>query len=154
MENFEIHSDLNITGTKLVIDGKEITKKEKIVGISFYASSPVKDSEYASGWVDLSVTTVDENGNVLTNTYRKSEYESNKIPMGKTIKDFLEEKGIDEVVQFLGHEIQKEKQDIIDKIVDYCGEKKIGCPAAEILGNRTLDSLEDKAKDLGIEIKE
>jgi len=151
MENFEIKSNLEISGTKLIIDGKEVNKKDKVVGISFYASSPVKDSNYSSGWVDLSVTVVDENDNVVTNTYRKSTYESAKVPMGKVIKDFLEEKGIDEVVQFIGREVPKEKQELIDKIIAECKSKNINCPEANVLATRTLDSLRDKCNDLGID---
>ena len=151
MDNFEIHSDLNITGTKLIIDGKERTKDEKIVGVSFYASSPVKDSEYDSGWVDLSVITVDTNGNVVTESFRKSEYMSKKIPMGQTIQDYLTKQGIDSVVRYLGHEVDKEKESIVDKIITTSKEKNLLCPDKEVLFNRTIDSLKDKAIDIGIE---
>jgi len=151
MDNFEIQSDLSITGTKLIIDGKERTKDEKIVGVSFYASSPVKDSEYDSGWVDLSVTTVDTNGNVVTESFRKSEYMSKKIPMGQTIQDYLTKQGIDSVVRYLGHEVDKEKESIVDKIITTSKEKNLLCPDKEVLFNRTIDSLKDKAIDIGIE---
>jgi len=151
MDNFEIQSDLSITGTKLIVDGKERTKDEKIVGVSFYASSPVKDSEYDSGWVDLSVTTVDTNGNVVTESFRKSEYMSKKIPMGQTIQDYLTKQGIDSVVRYLGHEVDKEKESIVDKIITTSKEKNLLCPDKEVLFNRTIDSLKDKAIDIGIE---
>ena len=153
MENFEISSDLSITGTKLVIDGKERTKKEKIVGITFYASSPTKDSEYDSGWVDLSITTVDDKDNVVTESFRKSEYMAKKIPMGQVIKDYLTANGTDQVVRYLGHETDKEKEVIVDKIVAVSEEKKIPCPTKEVLLNRTVDSLTDKAKDIGVELE-
>ena len=151
MDNFEIQSDLSITGTKLIVDGKERTKDEKIVGVSFYASSPVKDSEYDSGWVDLSVITVDTNGNVVTESFRKSEYMSKKIPMGQTIQDYLTKQGIDSVVRYLGHEVDKEKESIVDKIITTSKEKNLLCPDKEVLFNRTIDSLKDKAIDIGIE---
>jgi hypothetical protein len=153
MENFEISSDLSITGTKLMVDGKERTKKEKIVGISFYASSPTKDSEYDSGWVDLSITTVDEKDNVVTESFRKSEYMSKKVPMGQVLKDYLTNNGTDQIVRYIGHEVSKEKEEIADKIIETSEEKKIQCPTKEVLLNRTIDSLTDKAKDIGIELK-
>ncbi len=152
MDNFEIQSDLTISNTKIILDGKEVSKKENVVGINFYASSPVKDSEYDSGWIDLSLTVVDDNGNVETKSYRKSEYTAKKIPMGKPIKDFLQEKGCDQVVQYIGNEVSKEKKELVDKMIDHCKEKDIPCPDNDTLYARTIESLQDKATDLGIDI--
>ena len=150
MDNFTLESDLSITGTKLMMDGKEVTKKEKVVSISVYASSPTKDDTYDSGWVNLSVTTVDDNGNVETKDYRKSEYMANKQPMGKPIKDFLDSVGADQIVRFIGKEADKAKEEVVDKIIEYAKDKDITLPTKEVLLNRTLGSLEDKAIDIGI----
>jgi len=154
MDNFSIESDLSITGTKLSIDGKDITKKEKVVSISMYASSPTKDSEYDSGWVDLSVTTVDDNGNVETKTYRKSEYMANKQAMGQPMKDFIDSKGLDEVVRFIGRPADKVKEEIVDKMIQHAKDSKIPCPDKESLLNRTIDSLTDKATDMGVTLED
>ncbi len=152
MENFEIQSDLTIPNTKLMLDGKDVSKKQNIVGISFYASSPVKDSEYDAGWVDLNVTVVDENGTAETKSYRKSEYDSKKSPMGKPMKDFLDNNSADQIVAYLGQQVVKEKQELVDKIIAHCTEKKVDCPSEDTLISRTMDSLTDKAKDLGIDL--
>ena len=39
-----ITTDATIAGTKLMVDGKDITKKEKVVSISLYTSAPFKSS--------------------------------------------------------------------------------------------------------------
>lgn len=153
MDNFNIESDLSITNTKLVIDGKEVTKKSKVVGISFYASSPVKDEQY-SGWVDLSVTIVDDKGNAETKSYRKSEFMANKIPMGHTIKDFLDKKGTDQVVRYIGSGVDEDIKSIADAIAKHCKDSDIKCPDTEVLYNRTLTSLKDKAEDLGLTLED
>jgi len=156
MKDFSISSDLTIAGTKLTLDGKEATKKLNIIGISFYASSSVKednDNEY-SGWVDLSITTADENGTVETKTYRKSDYMSKKAPIGKIIKDFLDNVKPESVVRYVGAEADSEVKKLSDTIVDHCKENEIQCPDSEALYNRSLDSLKDKAEDLGINIED
>ena len=153
MEKFTIESDLTISGTKLSMDSKERTKKEKVIGISLYASSPVKGDEYDSGFVSLSVTTVNEDGTVETQDYRKSEYMSKKIPMGQTIKDFIDKNGNDKIVRFIGHDVDTSKEEIVDKIIQHATDNDISCPDKETLFNRTVDSLKDKAEDMGITIE-
>jgi len=151
VDNFNIESDLTLKNTKLVLDGKDVTKKSKVVGISFYATSPVKDSDDV-GWIDLSVTTVDDKGTAETKTYRKSEYLKNKLPMGQVIKDMIDEKGADSVVRFIGHEADQEIKEVADKIAEHCKDKKLKCPDVEVLYARTLDSLKDKAEDIGLDL--
>ena len=151
MKEFTISSDLSITNTKLTVDGKETTKKEKVVGISFWASSPTKDSDSTyDGYVDLSVTTVDDQGNVETKSYRKSEYMDKKLPMGQIIKDALESKTSEDFVRHIGSEVDNDIKQLADKIADFCEEKKLKCPDRDVLYSRTKQSLADKAADLGI----
>ena len=73
MPGINIDTNLTVAGTKLLIDGKEVTKKTKVVGIQFYASSPHKDDKDSLGWISCEVTTVDDEGTVETKSYRKSE---------------------------------------------------------------------------------
>jgi len=151
VENFNIESDLTLKNTKLVLDGKEVTKKNKVVGISFFASSPLKDEEN-TGWVDLSITTVDETGTVETKSYRKSEYFKNKVPMGQTVKDMVEKAGVDGVIRYIGHEADEEIKGLADKIAAHCKDKEFKCPDVEVLYARTLESLKDKAEDIGLDL--
>jgi len=150
MKDFTISSDLSITNTKLSIDGKEITKKEKVVGINFYASSPSKDDCECNGYVDLSVTTVDDEGNVETKDYRKSEYMSKKLPMGQIIKDYLEKIESNDFVRYIGSDVDTEVKELADKIINHCKDKELNCPDSDVLYSRTKQSLTDKAVDLGI----
>lgn len=153
MDNFIINSDLSLKNTKLTLDGQDITKKTKVVGISFWASSPHKEDRDFSGFVDLSVTTVDDNDNVETKTYRKSDHMAKKLPMGKIMKD-LESAKIEDFVRYIGADVDIQVSDLADKIVSFCDEKSIKCPDKDVLCSRTLQSLIDKAEDLGISLND
>ena len=148
MKEFNISSDLSITNTKITMDGKDLTKKGNVVGISMYASSPSKDDSDYAGYVDLSITTVDDNGTVEEKSYRKSEYMSKKLPMGKVLKDFITTK--DDVVRYIGSDVNTDIKKLADSIIEHCKEKELKCPDQDVLYNRTVQSLTDKATDLGL----
>lgn len=149
---FNIETDLTISGTKLNKDGKDMTKNSRVVSISFYASSPVKDSEYDHGYIDLSVTSVDDEGKITRTSYcSKDEYMAKRTGLGKKeMKDLLEEVGVDSVVRFIGHDADEELKNVAEAIVKHCEDKELSCPNLDTLLSRSLDSLKDKAEDLGI----
>jgi len=148
MPDINITTNLSITGTKLSIDSKDITKKEKVVGISLYATSPHKDDKDSLGYISVDVTTVDEEGTVETKSYRKSQYLQNKLPLGKILKDCYKD---DKALTYIGNDVPIVFAQLIDKIIEHCDANKIKCPDKEVLYQRTLSSLKDKATDLGIE---
>jgi len=149
-----INTDLSISGTKLTIDGKEVNKKTNVVGITMYARSPIKDDEYDDGYIEVAVTSVDSEGVTETKTYRKNEYNGKKVPMGVKIKDFMENFDNKNVIRYLGKNVDTKVVEIADKISNHCKENKIVCPDKDVLYNRSLASLKDKADDLGIKLKD
>ena len=154
MASFSIATDLTTAGTKLTVDGKEITKSGKVVSISFYASAPSKgDSCDCNGWIDLSITSLDEDGNVKRETYSKDSYMAKKHPLGKVIKslnDHMSEITSDDIVRYLGQDTDEELKRVVAAIMDHCKDNDIKCPDYDALLNRSLESLNDKAEDLGI----
>lgn len=152
MPDISINSDLTLSKTKLMIDGKDVTKKTKVVGISFYASSPVK-GEGTSGWIDCSITTVNSDGTVERKSYRKSKYEESKLPMGVTIKDMIDKNGIDNIDRYIGETDHDKLIEVADKIIEHCKTNNIKCPAKDTLYKRSINSLKDKAIDLGINLE-
>ncbi len=148
MPDINITTNLSILGTKLTLDNKELTKKEKVVAIEFYATSPHKDDKDSLGYISCEVTTVDDEGTVETKSYRKSEYLQNKLPLGKILKDCYKD---DKAITYIGNDVPNEIKSLADNISDHCDANKIKCPDKEVLYQRTLSSLNDKATDLGIE---
>jgi len=148
MASIQITTDGTLTGTKLVVDGKEVTKDEKVVGISLYACAPYT-SKYSTepykGSVSVSYATEDS-GKISRHEYGTTEagYDGGVGPQMK------EE---DSVIRYIGAAVDKSLQDLVDKIVSHCGEKNLVCPDKEALLSRSLESLTDKAMDLGITLE-
>jgi hypothetical protein len=44
--------------------------------------------------------------------------------------------------------------DLVDKIVNHCETAKVQCPTKETLLSRSIQSLKDKAEDLGIKLED
>ena len=144
-----IETDGTIAGTVLKVDGKDVTKNNKVVSISMFASAPYKGSvtgEVYRGNSSVSYETIDEKGVVE----RKS--------IGSDATDYI--KGIgqkikqtDQVTQYLGNAVEAELSKIIDGIVKHCTDNKIACVAREVLETRTKESLMDKVTDLNIKLE-
>lgn len=150
MSEVIITTDGTIAGTVLKVDGKDVTKNNKVVSISMFASAPYKGSvtgEVYRGNSSVSYEVVDEKGVIE----RKS--------IGSDSTDYI--KGIgqkikqnDQVTQYLGNAVEAELAKIIDSIVKHCEDNKLPCPARDILETRTKESLMDKVTDLGIKLGE
>lgn len=148
MADIQVTTDGTITGTKLMVDGKEVTKKEKVISISMYASAPYKSKysgETIQGYASVSYEVANENG-----TIERKSYGSTDTAFSSGIGEKI--KTSDCVVRFVGHEIDQEVNDIIDRIIDHCEETNISCPTREALLTRSLESLKDKATDLGVDM--
>lgn len=148
MAEITITTDGTLNGTKLVVDGKEITKKDRVVNISFMASAPYKSQysgEIYKGGVAVDYTTMDEKGTIQRQTLGTSD--ANYIRgIGEKIKQQ------DNVVRFVGHEVDADINGLVDKIVAHCAETKAYCPEKDKLLSRTKESLRDMASDLGVKI--
>jgi hypothetical protein len=150
MPDIQITTDGTITSTKLIVDGKDITKKEKVVSISLFASAPYKSKysgEVMQGYAACSYEVVGEDGKME----RKS-YGTTDTPYSAGIGQKVQSE--DSVIRFLGQDADKEVSDLVDKIISHCEGAKTKCASREVLLSRSLASLKDKAEDLGISLEE
>lgn len=149
MADINIKTDGTITGTVLMVDGKEVTKDENIVGIYLSACAPYK-SQYSDtpykGNVSVGYTAVDSDGKMSRHEYGTCDTEY-KGAVGPEMKEE------DSVIRYIGSPVDKALSELVDKITTHCSEKKIVCPAKETLYTRSLVSLTDKAIDLGIKLE-
>lgn len=146
MAELNITTDGTITGTKLVVDGKEVTKDEKVVSISMYSVAPYK-SKYSGdaiqGYTSCSYEVANDNGTIERKSWGSSDTEFS-AGIGTKVDS------TDKVIRFIGHESDKEISDLVDKIIAHCETNKIKSADKEILLSRSVESLKDKAEDLGI----
>ena len=150
MADIVIKTDGTIENTKLMVDGKEITKDEKVTSIFFHCSSPFM-SKYGNGLIpgDAGVTyeVVKDDGTFERKTVGKCDTDY-RGGIGKKVANS------DSVVRHIGHSIDQKIENLVDKIITIGKEKGITVPTRDSLINRTLESLQDKAEDLGIELKD
>lgn len=150
MAEITVITDGTISGTKLLVDGKEITKKEKVVNISLYASAPYKSQysgEIYKGGVSVDYTTMDDKG--TTQSQRIGSSDSNYLKgIGQKIKQE------DQVIRFIGEEFDASLTKIVDKIIKHCEDNNINCHPREVLATRTTESLNDMIEDLGIKVED
>ena len=146
MAEITVTTDGTINGTKLIVDGKEITKKDKVVNISLYASAPYKSQlsgEIYKGGVSVDYSTMDDKGTLMSQRVGSSD--ANYIKgIGQKIKQE------DQVVRYIGEEVDASVSTLIDKIIKHCEDNKIKCATKEVLSTRTIVSLKDTADDLGL----
>lgn len=147
MSDIMISTDGTIEGTKLSVDGKDLTKKYKVVDISLYASAPFKgkySGETYEGNVGVSFTHVDEDGKMKRESYGKTD--TNYVSgVGQKIKSE------DQVIRFISDSVDVDVSTIASNILDHCETNDISCPPIETLMSRSFDSLKDKADDLGLQ---
>lgn len=150
MASIEIITDGTIQGTNLKVDGTDETSANKIVSISMYASAPYKSKysgENIPGYVSCSYEYATDKNTVERKTIGSSET-AYKGGIGEKIENS------DAVVRFVGKAADKQIADLVDKIVAHCEAGKIKCPAKDTLLSRSLESLKDKATDLGMKLEE
>jgi len=145
--DFIIKTDLTTEGTEIQMDGKSMADNEKISSITFYADAPNKKYE-DDGWISLSIQTFDEEGNVKRTNYGKDKKINENIkPLG-LMDDATYTKT--DVIRFLGDELDTDLVTLVDSIISESEKQKIACPKRDVLLNRSISSLKDKATDLGI----
>jgi len=144
MPSIIIETDVTAQGTKISVDGKDITKAEKIVDVSFWASASYKSKisgETVPAYVSVRYSSVDDQGLMKTTNFGQGDPALGKI--GKV-------KSADEVTRFVGHTIDKDIETLSDQIIAKSQELKRHCPTKEVLTSRCIESLKDTAGDLGI----
>ena len=148
---FVIETDLTNAGTKISCDGTDMCAEKKVTDISFNAyAANTKYNE--SGYSYVSINSFDEAWN------RKREHYTNEGPASDTYKPIgMSDEVIltlSDMIGFLGNEIvldnDAKKVILVDSIIEHCTIKKILCTDKEQLMTRSIDSLQDKATDLGI----
>ena len=154
MADINITTDGTIAGTKLMVDGKDVTKKQKVVNINLNAYAPFKSSysnDIYKGGISVSYSTVDEDGKIENKSYGTTEtdYVKGIGPKMKQKDSVLQ----DSVIRYIGCEADTEVCNLVDKIIAHCDEKKLVHPEREKMLSRSLDSLKDKATDLGISLE-
>jgi len=150
MAEITISTDGTIQNTKLIVDGKEVTKKEKVISMSLYAYSSYTSKysgEKLPGSVGVDYEFAKDDGTVeRRSVFSSSVKYTNGI--GEKIKDSTS------VSHFVGQEADKETSLLVDAIEKHCVENKLKCPSRDILLARSIDSLTNKAVDLGINVDE
>jgi len=144
---FIIDTDLSVEGTSISMDGEKLSDSRKIANLAFFAEAPNKKYN-DDGYIAINVTSFDDEG------VMKRESFSKRPEMAENIKPIGLQDGVEfaesDVIRFLGDEIEQEKKQLVDSIIKHCSEKEIACPNSEVLLNRSLDSIKDKATDLGL----
>jgi hypothetical protein len=154
MAKITVETDGTIANTKLSVDGKEVTKKENVVGIYLTAGASYR-SKYSGdlykGHVSVEYVTVDDKGVAERKAYGTTDTNyTNGLGQKLKSQDQVE----DSIVRFVGQDADNEVASIVDKIIAHCEEKGIVCPNKDTLLSRNLQSLQDKAADLEIKLED
>jgi len=161
MAKIVIETDLTLEGTKLSVDGKDITTEESVVRIGLNACSPYKSEmmgDTYKGNIYVDYTLVSNSGILENHSYGgfgdHYKGEIGKPEMEEMMSDSLKIKTADQVIRFVGKSIPVEKEKLVNKIVKYCEDNKIVCPSKDVLSIRSEESLKDKIQDLCIKLED
>ena len=150
MANITFTTDGTLKNTTLTVDGKNISKKDKVVNIDIYAAAPYKSSysgEIYKGGVGITYTVMGDDGTFERKTYGSTDTDYVR-GIGQKVKTE------DQVVRFVGQDVDVEISNLVDKITSHCKEKGIPCPDKDTLMSRSKESLLDKVQDLEINIED
>lgn len=157
MSNIQIKTDGTIQGTVLVVDGKEVTKDQKVTSIYFNAQAGFKSKysgEEMKGYASAGYEVLGDNGKLERRSFGQTE-----TPYSEGIGEKVEENDDhvvqqDSVLRFVGSPVDEKIVKLVDSIVKHCEEKQLKCRPREVLLERKIESLKDIALDYGIEIKD
>jgi hypothetical protein len=134
--------------TVLTVDGKEITKDEKVISINCSAYAPYV-SQMSGNTIPGSVYVgygIVKDGVVESRSVSNLDKDSCPNGVGQITSS-------DSVIRFIGQQIDNTISNLVDSILAKAKEQNVTLPTKEVLVARTIDSLKDKAADLGIEVK-
>jgi hypothetical protein len=150
MADITLTTNGTIEGTKLTVDGKEISKKDKIINIDFYAYAPYKCSysgDSVAGGVSVGYVKANEDGTV-ERVAISSAKDTAIRGIGQKIKT------ADQIIRYVGQEADAAVVNLVDKITNHCEANKIPVVDKTLLLNRSVQSLKDKCEDLGIKLED
>ena len=136
----KIDCDGTVAGTKVMVNGEEVTKSKNVTNVSFYASGGVKwrDDDKLNPYVDFGYRVLNKNDDGSETGENYSYSPENGIERGAIGKP--KEKMNDSLVG--------KESEIIEKILSYKGKTKRFIPDKEELRARSSSSLQDLAADL------
>lgn len=149
MANIVIDTNGTLENTKLIVDGKEITKDEKVSSISLYAYSSFVSKysgETIKGGCGVSFEIVKDDG-----TFERKDYGNCDTKYKNGIGQSAE--NTDSVTQLIGRVPSDSVENYVNLIIDHCEKNNIKHPSKEDMMARSEQSLKDKINDLGIELK-
>lgn len=150
-----IKTDGTVEGTSLTVDGVNITETCNCTSINMYAGAPYKSSyngERMPGYVSVSYDCCNGSGVIERKSLMSTEKEDEEGIGHPMMEDDSVGKA-SKALRFIGKAVDVEVANIVDKIVEHCSTSKIACPTKEILLVRSIESLKDKAEDLGIKLE-
>lgn len=156
MAEIIITTDGTCEGTSLTVDGADVTGTCKCTNINFYASAPYM-SMYSNtrqpGMVNCSYEVCNDSGVMERKSIYSSEHEGMEGIGGGEMEgeDSVKKASI---IRYIGQQVDVETTTLVDKIIAYCDEVKLSHPTREILITRSIQSLKDKAEDLGIKLED
>lgn len=147
MAEINIKTNGSLPETVLTIDGKDVTADSQVVDISLNARAP-----FVSKYSGETIT-----GNMACSYTVVKDGKLETFAVGTTDTAFSGQIGTkikeeDSVTMFIGRKIDSVKEDLIDKIIKFSSDNKLSCPDKSTLSGRDINSLYDKAEDLGIQI--
>lgn len=140
--SIEITSDGTIEGTRLKVDGKDITKTEKVANIDFYAHGKVvwPDGYTSVPGIHLNYRTIEEDDGLkgVSHSFSPENSEMKRTSIGPPK---------DSEGPMVGRTIDP-RDAIADELIALAKDKTIAVPSREVLLQRTEASLRDKLQDL------
>jgi len=148
MVDVSIATDGTIEGTKLLVDGKEVTTDENIVSMVFHAEAAWTSSYSGTKYP----------GQVYASYRYEKDGQFKSVSVGSSSDSTYnskigEIKSEDSVNRYVGLSVDSNIKTLADEIHAFCTEKEIKCIDKTNLYNRSMQSLTDKAHDLGIVIE-
>lgn len=150
-----IKSDGTVTGTKVTIDGNDLTSSYKVNSLYFhadggntYTSTSSGEKYVSSPTIGYSITYLDGDKvkSISVGNQRKNIEYGSLAEAKKESKDMLSYVGIEDKDNIV-------KKTIVENL-DKMRAKLPTIPSKEVLEKRTIDSLVDKYEDCVIEIEE
>lgn len=141
MPKIIIETDLTNSGTKVSVDGTELTM---LCDVSFSGTAPC-DWTGEDGWFNFSYCESQDG------TLKRTQMANGERNNDKCIGEGEEEDNL-KFADFLGTIKQEKEVNLVDTIIEHCAKNNIPCPTKEVLEKRSEASLRDKLLDLGVSI--
>lgn len=157
MEDIVIKTNGTVEGTSLVADGVDITQTCCCTSINMSVVGPYKsqfDGTRRPGYVMCSYEMCNESG-ILERKSIMSTEGGDEEGIGASSMEEDDSVGKpSRTIRYIGKQVDVETATLVDKIIAHCDAAKLNHPTREVLISRSLQSLKDKAEDLGIKLED